>query len=130
MLFDFEGESLLEKRIVGVNDEEVPPVPIPNTVVKLLGAENTWPATARENRAMPTFSFFQMKNGPLVKWSRRWPLTPKTGVRLSYGSPYRAGVAQLVEQLTCNQQVVSSILPFSSKVEFYKEQYKTPCISR
>ena len=46
------------KRIVGVYDEEVPPVPIPNTVVKLLGAENTWLATARENRAMPTFSFF------------------------------------------------------------------------
>ena len=44
------------KRIVGVNDEEVPPVPIPNTVVKLLGAENTWLETARENRAMPTFS--------------------------------------------------------------------------
>ena len=57
MLFNFEGESLLKKRIVGVYDEEVPPVPIPNTVVKLLGAENTWLATARENRAMPTFSF-------------------------------------------------------------------------
>ena len=47
-----------EKRIVGVNDEEVPPVPIPNTVVKLFGAEDTWRETARENRAMPTFSFF------------------------------------------------------------------------
>ena len=56
MLFDFEGESLPKKRIVGVNDEEVPPVPIPNTVVKLLGAENTWLETARENRAMPTFT--------------------------------------------------------------------------
>ena len=56
MLFDFEGENLPKKRIVGVNDEEVPPVPIPNTVVKLLGAENTWLETARENRAMPTFT--------------------------------------------------------------------------
>ena len=62
MLFDFEGENLPKKRIVGVNDEEVPPVPIPNTVVKLLGAENTWLETARENRAMPTFSFFMPKN--------------------------------------------------------------------
>ena len=86
MLFNFEGESLLKKRIVGVYDEEVPPVPIPNTVVKLLGAENTWLATARENRAMPTFSSF-IFSGPLVKRSRRWPLTPKTGVRFSYGSP-------------------------------------------
>ena len=50
------------KRIVGVYDEEVPPVPIPNTVVKLLGAENTWLETARENRAMPTFSFFMPQN--------------------------------------------------------------------
>ena len=58
MLFNFEGESLPKKRIVGVYDEEVPPVPIPNTVVKLLGAENTWLETARENRAMPTLLFF------------------------------------------------------------------------
>ena len=53
-----ERTELCEERIVGVNDEEVPPVPIPNTVVKLLGAEDTWRETARENRAMPTFSFF------------------------------------------------------------------------
>ena len=53
------------KRIVGVYDEEVPPVPIPNTVVKLLGAENTWLETARENRAMPTFSFFISKTWPV-----------------------------------------------------------------
>ena len=57
MLFNFEGENLPKKRIVGVNDEEVPPVPIPNTVVKLLGAENTWLETARENRATPTLFF-------------------------------------------------------------------------
>lgn len=29
-------------------------------------------------------------NGPLVKWSRRRPLTPQTGVRLSYGSPLKS----------------------------------------
>ena len=28
-------------------------------------------------------------NGPLVKWLRRGPLTPQTGVRLSYGSPHK-----------------------------------------
>ena len=39
---------------VGVDDAEGPPVPIPNTEVKLSGAENTWLATARENREMPT----------------------------------------------------------------------------
>ena len=47
-----------EKGIVGVNDDEDPPVPIPNTVVKLVGAEDTWLETTRENRTMPTYSFF------------------------------------------------------------------------
>ena len=40
---------------VGVNSEEGPPVPIPNTVVKLFCAENTWRAAAREDKATPTF---------------------------------------------------------------------------
>ena len=39
---------------VGVQNGEDPPVPIPNTVVKLTGAEDTWLEAARENRAMPT----------------------------------------------------------------------------
>ena len=40
--------------IVGVYYAEGPPVPIPNTVVKLMRAENTWRAASRENRSMPT----------------------------------------------------------------------------
>ena len=32
---------------------EVPPVPIPNTEVKLAGADNTRLATAREDRLLP-----------------------------------------------------------------------------
>ena len=40
--------------IVGVNDNEGPPVPIPNTVVKLIRAEDTWREAARKNRSMPT----------------------------------------------------------------------------
>ena len=42
------------QKIVGVDDGEGPPVPIPNTVVKLAGAEDTCLATDRENREMPT----------------------------------------------------------------------------
>ena len=34
----------------GADDAEVPPVPIPNTVVKLCRAEDTWLETTRENR--------------------------------------------------------------------------------
>ena len=37
-------------RQVGVIDAEGPPVPIPNTEVKLCRADDTWLATARENR--------------------------------------------------------------------------------
>ena len=44
------------KQIVGVNCDEGTPVPIPNTVVKLIYAENTWLATAWEDRTMPTQS--------------------------------------------------------------------------
>lgn len=39
---------------VGVYNGEGPPVPIPNTEVKLTSAENTCLATDREDRSMPT----------------------------------------------------------------------------
>ena len=40
--------------IVGVDGGEGTPVPIPNTVVKLTCADNTWLATAREDKKTPT----------------------------------------------------------------------------
>ena len=40
-------------RSVGVDDGEVPPVPIPNTEVKLIRVESTWRETAREDRSTP-----------------------------------------------------------------------------
>ena len=43
-----ERDYVLAK-IVGVDYELVPPVPIPNTVVKQLHADNTWLVTARED---------------------------------------------------------------------------------
>ena len=39
--------------IAGINDDEDPPVPIPNTVVKLISAEDTWMETSWENRSVP-----------------------------------------------------------------------------
>ena len=50
LLFDFQG-PIPE---VGVINAQGPPVPIPNTEVKLCSAEDTLPATARENRSTPT----------------------------------------------------------------------------
>ena len=39
----------------GDNGEEDPPVPIPNTEVKLFSAEDTWRETAWESRSLPVF---------------------------------------------------------------------------
>ena len=41
--------------MVGDDDGEVPPVPIPNTVVKLTRAQDSSLETARENRSTPTY---------------------------------------------------------------------------
>ena len=40
--------------IVGVNGDEGTPVPIPNTVVKLVYGDNTWLATAWKDNSMRT----------------------------------------------------------------------------
>ena len=61
--------------IVGVNCDEGTPVPIPNTVVKLVYGDNTWLATAREDNSTPTskaatkvaaFSFYSKKNNEFL----------------------------------------------------------------
>jgi hypothetical protein len=52
LLFGFEGTIL---QLSGDYSKEVTPVPIPNTVVKLLCANDTWWATAWESRTLPDF---------------------------------------------------------------------------
>ena len=61
----------LNKAIVSVFNSEGPPVPIPNTEVKLVCAHNTWLEAAREDRSMltqgnevirPRFSFHSVKH--------------------------------------------------------------------
>ena len=39
----------------GGYDDEATPVPIPNTEVKLVGVQDTWLETARENRSLPDY---------------------------------------------------------------------------
>ena len=46
-LFSFEGTTSLKS---GDDSKEVPPVPIPNTEVKLFYVDDTWWATAWESR--------------------------------------------------------------------------------
>jgi hypothetical protein len=55
IIFKQSGATLWQaKRIVGVDYDGGPPVPIPNTEVKPARAENTWLETAREDRFSPT----------------------------------------------------------------------------
>ena len=51
LLVQFSG---YEPYLVGDDCVKGTPVPIPNTEVKLIRAEDTWRAAARENRALPT----------------------------------------------------------------------------
>ena len=53
VLFNFQGSRILEKQ-VGVTNAEGPPVPIPNTEVKLCSGEDTLRETVRENSSTPT----------------------------------------------------------------------------
>ena len=59
-MFSFEGAIEQTQKICGGNSEEVTPVPIPNTEVKLLSAYDTWWETAWESRTLPLI---------LVLWS-------------------------------------------------------------
>ena len=45
--------SLSRFKASGGYDEKDTPVPIPNTVVKLLSADDTWLVTARESKSLP-----------------------------------------------------------------------------
>ena len=56
-LFSFEGtgKNIEKRRKSGDNSEEVTPVPISNTEVKLLSADDTWRGTAWESRTLPVF---------------------------------------------------------------------------
>ena len=53
-MFNFQGPTKEKFLEVGSTNAEGPPVPIPNTEVKLCSADNTLPATAREDRSEPT----------------------------------------------------------------------------
>ena len=70
---------------VGVFNGEGPPVPIPNTEVKLTSADNTCLETDREDRSMPTQRV----------WRRSNPLN-------------FASLAQQVEHAAVNRRVVGS----------------------
>ena len=54
LLLVFVQFSGCKPETVRVNGDEGTPVPIPNTVVKLVYGDNTWLATAREDNSTRT----------------------------------------------------------------------------
>lgn len=83
----------------GDDSEKVTPVPIPNTEVKLLSADGSWgvpPVRVGRRRAV--------SNGGLAQLGEHLPYKQRVGGSIPSSSTITfAGVAQLVEQLTCNQ---------------------------
>ena len=61
-IFSFEGTDLQKKRKSGDNSGEATPVPISNTEVKLLSADDTWWEAAWESRTLPVFYYLDLYN--------------------------------------------------------------------
>ena len=89
------------KSTVGFTNAEGPPVPIPNTEVKLCSADNTSLATVRKDRSKPTPRIAERLLGYLRKMVIPW---------------CHGGVAQLGEHLLCKQGVMGSSPIISTKV--------------
>ena len=60
-IFSFERAS--SSKECGGNGKKDTPVPMPNTVVKLLNAESSWWETACEDRKLPRESRVRRKSG-------------------------------------------------------------------
>ena len=91
----------MEKK-VGFLNAEGPPVPIPNTEVKLCSADNTSLETVREDRSKPTPRIAERKGSANLR--------KKDDSRNCHG-----GVAQLGEHLLCKQGVMGSSPIISTK---------------
>ena len=111
------------ERKVSVTNAEGPPVPIPNTEVKLCSGDNTLRATAREDSSMLT----QAKewSDPLPRLGKKVEkanpkerstesecnssfLIPHSAFLIPHSAFQYGGVAQLGEHLPCKQGVMGS----------------------
>ena len=96
---------------VSVTNAEGPPVPIPNTEVKLCSGENTLRETVREDSSMLTQDRERTKPFPDPEKRRKQPNnTLDRNIPNGYG-----GVAQLGEHLPCKQGVMGSNPIISTK---------------
>ena len=95
---------------VGVYRDEGPPVPIPNTAVKLISADNTWLEAAREDKAMPTQQQAATKMVAVFFFSEGGLAMENKGGRVVFmpDIEYRAWVNRnkdLLEQIVKDKQV-------------------------
>ena len=92
--------------VVGVFSDEGPPVPIPNTEVKLISADNTWLEAAREDKAMPTQ--YHLSN---LRWLNSLKCLNSSVFDVSRGQKKKnkfALIAQSVEHAAVNRGVTGS----------------------
>ena len=102
MLFNFQRARLAEIKEVSATNAEGPPVPIPNTEVKLCSGENTLRATVREDSSVLTLS----RSGAIHSDDFKKTVEATTA---------DGGVAQLGEHLPCKQGVMGSNPIISTK---------------
>ena len=67
---DLRRKEKYTETICGDNSEEETPVPIPNTEVKLLSADDTWWETAWESKTLPLIYFKNQLSFKLVFFKR------------------------------------------------------------
>ena len=104
--------------LVGVFNAEGPPVPIPNTEVKLCSGENTCLATDREDSSLLTNIAFDLILIVSYDWRYRKNLQVNSSLKGSnrkqgiYGNPVypfkHSSLAQSVERMTVNHDVAGS----------------------
>ena len=136
-MFNFQGPMFLRNKIVSATNAEGPPVPIPNTEVKLCSGENTLRETVREDNSVLTqswsggiHSYDWMHNAKCRVQSYGENRNPRKEKRERIDTYYlllltsnlllqTGGVAQLGEHLPCKQGVMGSN-PIISTRNFHK----------
>ena len=110
---------------VGVTNAEGPPVPIPNTEVKLCSGDNTWLEAAREDSSMPTQERERIKPFPDPEKGEAKP--NNSALCIQHSAFNYGGVAQLGEHLPCKQGVMGSNPIISTKL--YITLYKVSLVT-
>ena len=132
------GASLRPSTITGVYGDEVPPVLIPNTEVKLISADGTWLDTARESMSTPV----SKTKAPNISWVllfynpmmniiyRVQPNTPR-GVKMSEQRDSSVGTRSGASVLAFSRREKEHIARRRARSAFCGERRrKAQCVTR